>query len=120
MSSMRPSALDAVHDPELAAVRDDAIRLEVIDSLRDVVDPELGINIVDLGLVYGVDVDDADVHVRLTMTTPACPVGEQLVLDAEERLRATVPDAGIAVEVVWDPPWDPGRMSDAAREALGW
>ena len=105
--STRPSALDA-------------LRLEVIDTLRDLLDPELGINIVDLGLVYGVDVNDAGVHVRLTMTTPACPLGEQLVADAEDRLRATGSAAAVEVEVVWDPPWEPERMTDAARDALGW
>jgi metal-sulfur cluster biosynthetic enzyme len=98
----------------------DARRREVIDSLREVIDPELGINIVDLGLVSGVDVDDAGVHVRLTMTTPACPLGEQLVSDAEERLRASVPAEAVDVQIVWDPPWDPARMTDAARDALGW
>lgn len=89
-------------------------------GLRDVIDPELGINIVDLGLVYGIDVQPTGVHVRLTMTTPACPLGEHIVRDAEERLEA-IGDLGvIQVELVWDPPWEPSRMSDEARRLLGW
>jgi metal-sulfur cluster biosynthetic enzyme len=120
MSDSRPSALDAIHAPDLSAARDDALRLEVIAALGDVIDPELGIDIVDLGLVYGVDVDDAGVHVRLTMTTAACPLGEQLVADVEDRLRATGHVDAVDVEVVWEPPWGPERMSEAARRALGW
>ena len=89
-------------------------------GLRDVIDPELGINIVDLGLVYGIDVQRTGVHVRLTMTTPACPLGEHIVRDAEERLEA-IGDLGvIQVGLVWDPPWEPSRMSDEARRLLGW
>jgi metal-sulfur cluster biosynthetic enzyme len=120
MSHTRPDAQDAVHAAELTAVRDGALRLEMIDALRDVLDPELGIDIVDLGLVYGVDIDDADIHVRLTMTTAAGPLGEQLVADTEHRLRATGHASAIEVEIVREPAWGPERMTDAARRALGW
>ncbi|MBK8013923.1 MAG: metal-sulfur cluster assembly factor [Deltaproteobacteria bacterium] len=94
---------------------------EAVESaLREVIDPELGINIVDLGLVYGVDVDPNGVCVRLTMTTPACPLGEHIVRDAEERLVALSELGSIRVELVWDPPWDPSRMSEEAKRMLGW
>jgi metal-sulfur cluster biosynthetic enzyme len=93
----------------------------VRDALRLVIDPELGVNVVDLGLVYRVDVADRDVRVALTMTTPACPLGDALVAEAEEAIRTRVPDAArVQVELVWDPPWSPSMMSDAARERLGW
>lgn len=89
-------------------------------ALGDVIDPEVGLNIVDLGLVYGVDVAGADVSVRLTMTTAACPLGEQLRLEAEERLRALPAVGQVLVELVWEPPWTRDRISPEGRRALGW
>ena len=89
-----------------------------MDALREVIDPEIGINIVDLGLVYGLECEDGKVHARLSMTTPACPLGEQIVRDAEERLGAVADD--VSVELVWEPAWGPERMSAEAKETLGW
>ena len=99
--------------------------LRAIDALRGVIDPELGLDVVALGLVYGVDVeageaDTVDLAVHLTMTTPACPLGEQIVADAETALRALDGVGRIRVELVWDPPWSPERMSPSARQQLGW
>lgn len=96
------------------------LRTLVLEALREVVDPELGINVVDLGLVYGVHVDDGRVRVDLTMTTPACPLGEQIVGDAEERMRRIDGVAVAEVVLVWEPPWGPERMSESARATLGW
>lgn len=92
----------------------------VTDALREVIDPEIGLDVVELGLVYGVDVDAGRVHVRMTMTTPACPLGEQIVGDAEEVIQRLAGARSVEVELVWDPPWTPQRMSANAREALGW
>lgn len=95
----------------------------VLDALRAVVDPEVGINIVDLGLVYGVDLDPARgaVHLRLTMTSPACPLGEDIARQAVEVVETQVKGVKTAsAELVWEPFWTPARMSDAARVALGW
>jgi metal-sulfur cluster biosynthetic enzyme len=93
----------------------------VWDALRTVDDPEVGMNIVDLGLVYGVEVRGDDVSVRLTMTSPACPLGESIVRDASAAIRAAAPGAGeIEIALVWEPPWTPERMSDAARKRFGW
>ncbi|MEI8259221.1 MAG: metal-sulfur cluster assembly factor [Deltaproteobacteria bacterium] len=87
--------------------------------LRDVIDPEVGINVVDLGLVYEVDVRDGLVSVQLTMTSPTCPLGEFIVDDATRRIRAAFLAAtDVAVRLVWDPPWTPARMSDTARREL--
>ncbi|WP_029011241.1 metal-sulfur cluster assembly factor [Azospirillum halopraeferens] len=96
----------------------DAVR----DALRGVIDPEMGIDVVDLGLVYGIAVDDdRAVSVRLTVTSPACPLGEFMRATAEDAIRAAVPDAtGVAVTLVLDPPWAPERISAAARRRLGW
>jgi len=96
------------------------LRAAVLEALREVIDPELGLNVVELGLVYGVQADDGRVRVQLTMTTPACPLGEQIVRDARERILACEGVGEVEVELVWEPPWDASRMLPSAREALGW
>lgn len=91
------------------------------DALRKVIDPEAGMNVVDLGLVYGIRIDADGIAVDLTMTSPACPMGEMIVRDAREALGALGEAAGaISVNLVWDPPWSPDRMSEAARRHFGW
>ncbi len=97
-----------------------ALDARVLDALREVIDPEIGLNVVDLGLVYGIDVEDGRVLVRLTMTTPACPLGEEIALDAAGRVRALEGVREAAIELVWEPPWTPERMSASAKEQLGW
>jgi metal-sulfur cluster biosynthetic enzyme len=93
----------------------------VWEALRSVDDPEVGMNIVDLGLVYGVQVEGSDVGVRLTMTSPACPLGEVICESAERAIRAAAPGAAsVDVALVWEPPWTPDRMSEAARAKFGW
>ena len=92
----------------------------ILEALRDVLDPELGINVVDLGLVYDVEAHDGDVSVRMTMTTPACPLGESLSAEAEAAIRRKVPGVrSVKVDLVWDPAWNPSMMSGAAKERLG-
>jgi FeS assembly SUF system protein len=92
----------------------------VIEALKEIYDPEIPVNIYDLGLVYGVEVaDDAHVVVTMTLTTPHCPVAESMPGEVELRVGA-VPGAGSAeVNLVWDPPWDPQKMSDEAKLELG-
>jgi metal-sulfur cluster biosynthetic enzyme len=93
---------------------------QVREALRLVIDPELGVNVVDLGLVYDVSIDDGSVRVSMTMTTPACPLGESLAEEAEAAIRQNVPGVTSAsVDLVWEPPWRPSMMSDAARARLG-
>ncbi len=96
---------------------DSAIR----DALRDIDDPEAGMNIVDLGLVYAIDVAADRVVVEMTMTTPACPVADVLTDRVRETVSAMVPP-GVAVDValVWDPVWNPSMMSGVAKEHFGW
>jgi metal-sulfur cluster biosynthetic enzyme len=94
---------------------------EVRAVLRGVIDPEVGMNIVDLGLVYGVEISANRLHVDLTMTTPACPMGEMILDDAQQALTALVPaSVEIDLNLVWDPPWSPDKMSEHAREHFGW
>ena len=96
---------------------DDAVR----EALRQVEDPEAGMNIVDLGLVYLIEVAPAAVRVDMTMTTAACPMTDMIVEQARDAVSAIVPP-GIAVDVnlVWDPPWTPDKMTGVAREHFGW
>lgn len=96
------------------------VRALVTEALREVVDPEIGLNVVDLGLVYAVDIDGGRVCVDLTMTTPACPLSEQIVRDAEERIRGVDGVEAVEVRLVWEPAWGPERMSASARATLGW
>ena len=94
---------------------------DVQDALQAVVDPELGMNVVELGLVYRIDADPQRIQVQMTMTSPGCPVGESIVADAVAAIRAALPEAGeVGVELVWDPPWTPEMMSEGARGFFGW
>lgn len=92
---------------------------DVLQALRTVIDPEIGINVVDLGLVYRAARGADGIDVALTLSTPSCPLGDLLIADAREALRARFADAAaIRVELVWEPPWTPDRMSEAARRLL--
>ncbi|MBI4604802.1 MAG: DUF59 domain-containing protein [Planctomycetes bacterium] len=94
---------------------------EVLEILRRVIDPELGVNVVDLGLIYKVEAGEDRIRVAMTATTPTCPVGPYLAGDVEAAIRLRAPRlAAVEVEMVWDPPWSPERMSAAAKEQLGW
>ena len=92
----------------------------VVDALKEIYDPEIPVNIYDLGLIYGVEVDDeCDVKVTMTLTTPHCPVAETMPGEVELR-AASVPGVRDAeVNLVWDPPWGPDKMTDEARLELG-
>ena len=92
----------------------------VISALQEIYDPEIPVNIYDLGLIYGVDVsDEADVTVTMTLTTPHCPVAESMPGEVELRVGAVPGVRDAEVNLVWDPPWDPAKMSDEARLELG-
>ena len=94
---------------------------QVWNALRTVIDPEIGINVVDLGLVYSVEVSGDQVRVAMTMTTQACPLHAYLTETAQTAIHQLVPDAGdVRVDMVWDPPWSPAMMSAAAKQQLGW
>jgi len=93
---------------------------DILSALKTVIDPELGINIVDLGLVYDV-VRNADrIDIALTMTTPACPLGEMMSEEIKMVLRSQFADiTDVRVDLVWDPPWSPELMSEESRRQLG-
>lgn len=96
---------------------DEAVR----EALKRVDDPEAGMNIVDLGLVYGVEVAADAVHVDLTMTTAACPMADMIIDEARDVIVSiTPPGTRVDVDLVWDPPWTPDKMTGIAKDHFGW
>lgn len=91
----------------------------ILDALRTVKDPELHVNVVDLGLIYAIQTRDDQVDVEMTLTSPACPAGPQLIRDAVEALKTLEGVEHANVKLVMTPPWTPEKMSDAARDELG-
>lgn len=93
---------------------------EVLRVMRNVIDPELGINVVDLGLVYGTEIDGGSIRISMTMTTPACPMHAAITQEMQELLMDELEDVeDVKVDLVWDPPWSPAMMSEQAKEQLG-
>ncbi|HBY06511.1 MAG TPA: hydroxylase [Chloroflexi bacterium] len=94
---------------------------QIRDALKAVVDPEIGVNIVDLGLIYKVALNPGKVYIQLTMTSPACPLHNLISRDMEKVLHQTFPDLGsLTIELVWEPLWSPEMMSETAKNQLGW
>jgi metal-sulfur cluster biosynthetic enzyme len=91
----------------------------LLSALRTVKDPELNVNVIDLGLVYAVQVHDDQVDVEMTLTTPACPAGPEMLRSAVTALEGVPGVAKANVRLVMSPPWSPDKMSDAARDELG-
>jgi FeS assembly SUF system protein len=123
----RPAAEAAVVEPPppqedqpARAPGADEIEQEVIEVLRTVYDPEIPVNIYELGLVYDIDVDAAGkVVVRMTLTSPGCPVAGSLIPEVESKAMMVPGVTAAKVDLVWDPPWDPSKMTDAAKLQLG-
>lgn len=109
--------------PGEAPPEDGGLEQAVMDQLRQIYDPEIPVNIVDLGLIYGCDVIPAGnghrVEIRMTMTAPGCGMGDVLKAEAEDRVRSVPGVSDVQVEIVWEPAWDQTRMSEAARLELG-
>jgi metal-sulfur cluster biosynthetic enzyme len=103
------------------AIDTDALKNAVTEVLRRIQDPEIRIGIVDLGLVYGIDVsEDAEVKIRMTLTTPACPYGEMLLGMAHRAAERVEGIKKVEIVLVWDPPWDPQQMAtEQAKDQLG-
>ena len=91
----------------------------VMQELKSVTDPEMHINVVDLGLIYDVKIDEGMVVVVMTLTSPACPVGPFILESIEEAVKKMEGVKGVNVEIVWDPPWGPDKMSEEAKLELG-
>jgi FeS assembly SUF system protein len=96
------------------------IERDVVAALKTVFDPEIPVDIHELGLIYGVDVTDAGaVAIRMTLTAAGCPAAQSLPAEVEQKARAVRGVTDVSVDVTFDPPWDPSRMSEAARLQLG-
>ncbi len=97
-----------------------ALRCQVVEVLKTIYDPEIHVNIYEIGLIYEVNVDDdANVRILMTLTSPMCPVAESLPPEVEDKVSAVDGVASAKVEITWDPPWDPDMMSEAAKLELG-
>ncbi|MCG3152297.1 MAG: Fe-S protein maturation auxiliary factor SufT [bacterium] len=95
------------------------LEAKTVEALRTVFDPEIPVNIYDLGLIYGILIDDEQrVQVRMTLTSPTCPVAGTLPIEVENKVREIEGVADAAVELVWDPPWGPDMMSEEAKLSL--
>ena len=91
----------------------------VMNALKDVYDPEIPISIVDLGLIYNVEVDNGEVAVEMTLTTPGCPMGAYLAQRAEWRIAELDGVEDVTIDLVWDPPWSVEKITDAGKKLLG-
>jgi len=101
-------------------IPDEAIEAEAWDRLHEVYDPEIGLNLVDLGLVYDLTSDHGKVHVIMTLTTPGCPMSDSMP-PAVQRVIESIPGViDVDVDLIWDPPWDPDRITGQGRSELGW
>ena len=96
-----------------------ASEVELLEALRQVIDPELMVNIVDLGLIYDVSLADGKVQVEMTLTSPACPAGPQLIQQSKMALEQLEDVEAAEIKLVMSPPWSPERMTDEARDQLG-
>ncbi len=111
--SATAGAAQATDDPE-------SLREPIIAALRQVHDPEIPVNIYDLGLIYKIDItDNGDVDVDMTLTAPACPVAGMMPVMVKDAVKTVDGVGEVAVELVWDPPWSPDTMSDEAKLTLG-
>jgi FeS assembly SUF system protein len=107
---------DLVSDPERLAL----LRPAIVAALSKVFDPEIPVNIYELGLIYDILVDTSDVvGIRMTLTAPACPAAQTLPVEVRQRVSEIPGVTGVRLDIVWDPPWDRDRMSDAAKLQLG-
>ena len=93
-------------------------RISIENSLRTVLDPEAGINVMDLGLIYNLEVDGGSVRIAMTLTSAGCPVGPMIVEDVQSTLEAALPDRQILISLVFDPPWTPERITEEGKRLL--
>lgn len=107
-------ALDPYHEGEGTIVTKE----EVIEVLKTCYDPEIPINIIDLGLVYGVEVKEDRVHIKMTLTMPGCPMGELIIENVKRKVEAIEGVKEVKIELVWDPPWTPDRISKEAMKRI--
>jgi FeS assembly SUF system protein len=104
----------------MKSINETILEAQVLDALRTCYDPEIPVNIYELGLIYDVQADEAGVvGIKMTLTSPHCPAAQSLPAEIEGKVRALPGVTDVKIDLVWDPPWDPNRMSEAARLQLG-
>ena len=107
------------HSSEKDSTAGPVTKEKVLEVLSDVYDPEIPIDIVNLGLIYGVDIDNGIVHIRMTMTAPGCPASGEIAAESRILIEELPGVESATIEIVWDPPWDPSKMSEDARQSMG-
>lgn len=108
-------------DARLASITDLFTETNVYEALREVYDPELGVNIMDLGLVYGVEINGVDIRITMTLTTPGCPLHDMLAEAVDDAMRMFLGASGkVEVNLVWDPRWNTDMITPAGLRELGW
>jgi FeS assembly SUF system protein len=96
------------------------LKKQIVEILKTCYDPEIPVDIYELGLIYDVDIDDENnAYIKMTLTSPACPVAGSLPIEVESKVKSMNELSDVKVDVVWDPPWDQGMMSEAAKVELG-
>ena len=104
----------------MESINETVMEAQVMDALRTCYDPEIPVNIYELGLVYDVHVDEAGVvEIKMTLTSPHCPAVQSLPAEIESKVKALSGVTDVKIDLVWEPPWDPSKMSEAARLQLG-
>lgn len=117
---MSETFLNEFLDGPAEAAPDNVLRDQIVDKLKTIYDPEIPVNIYELGLIYGLDVlPGNDVKVTMTLTTPMCPVAESMPAEVESKVREVDGVNEVEVELVWEPAWDMGKLSEAAKLELG-
>jgi FeS assembly SUF system protein len=107
--------------PGAGAEPPDSLRQAIVDVLKTVYDPEIPVDIYELGLIYALDIDEENhVKIVMTLTSPMCPVAETLPPEVEQKVQAVPGVAHVDLELTWEPPWDPSRMTEVARLELGY
>ena len=118
--STDPETDPADTGPEVSGGGDPELRGQVIDAFKEIYDPEIPLNIYDLGLIYRIEIDpDNNAAIDMTLTSPNCPVAESLPGEVETAARSVEGISDVHLELVWDPPWDMERLGEAARLELG-
>lgn len=112
----RPQDLSGNSD---ASKSETVTEAKILEVLSDVYDPEIPIDIVNLGLIYGIEIQEGRVHVRMTMTAPGCPASGEIISESKLLIEELPGVKSANIEIVWDPPWDPGRMSEEAKQSMG-
>src|SRR5438067_511520 len=117
--SRRSKPMETTTEPQLANINKLMTEAAVIEALHTVFDPEIPVDIYELGLIYDIHIgDEGTVGIRMTLTSPACPAAGQIPIDVEEKVRSVEGVKEVIVDIAWDPPWTPERMSEAARLEL--